>query len=56
MPELKRVIAAYGDQVVMKETLGAALLETRVLYQSSKATALMGPAVPPMIFSGKPIK
>ena len=25
LPELKRVIAAYGDQVVMKETLGAAL-------------------------------
>jgi uncharacterized membrane protein (UPF0182 family) len=25
LPELKRVIAAYGDQVVMKETLDAAL-------------------------------
>jgi uncharacterized membrane protein (UPF0182 family) len=25
IPELKRVIAAYGDQVVMEETLGAAL-------------------------------
>jgi uncharacterized membrane protein (UPF0182 family) len=25
LPELKRVIAAYGDQVVMKETLGEAL-------------------------------
>jgi len=25
LPELKRVIAAYGDQVVMKETLAAAL-------------------------------
>src|SRR5277367_3060965 len=26
LPELKRVIAAYGDRVVMEETLGAALL------------------------------
>jgi uncharacterized membrane protein (UPF0182 family) len=25
LPELKRVIAAYGDRVVMEETLGAAL-------------------------------
>jgi uncharacterized membrane protein (UPF0182 family) len=25
LPELKRVIASYGDQVVMKETLAAAL-------------------------------
>jgi uncharacterized membrane protein (UPF0182 family) len=26
LPELKRVIAAYGDRVVMEETLGAALV------------------------------
>ena len=25
LPELKRVIAAYGDRVVMEETLGGAL-------------------------------
>ena len=34
LPELKRVIAAYGDQVVMKETLAEAL---SALFESGAA-------------------
>jgi uncharacterized membrane protein (UPF0182 family) len=40
VPELKRVIAAYGDRVVMEETLGAALA---ALFRD---TALPAPASP----------
>ena len=43
LPELKRVIAAYGDRVVMEETLGAALAalfkESATLAPSSQGTA-----------------
>ena len=51
LPELKRVIAAYGDRVVMEETLGAALAalfkETAPLParpSEAGATASAGPA------------
>ncbi|WP_042885664.1 UPF0182 family protein [Cupriavidus necator] len=37
LPELKRVIAAYGDRVVMEETLGAALA---ALFKESAPAAL----------------
>jgi uncharacterized protein len=43
LPELKRVIAAYGDRVVMEETLGEALAalfkETAAVTSPSKGTA-----------------
>jgi uncharacterized protein len=43
LPELKRVIAAYGDRVVMEETLGEALAalfkEAAPVTSSSKGTA-----------------
>jgi uncharacterized membrane protein (UPF0182 family) len=42
LPELKRVIAAYGDRVVMHETLAGALA---ALFQGPAATA--PPAAPP---------
>jgi len=41
MPELKRVIAVYGDRVVMKETLGEALA---ALFGSAPAHAAPAPA------------
>jgi uncharacterized protein len=41
MPELKRVIAAYGDHVVMEETLPAAL---SALFEAGTAPAV--PAFP----------
>ena len=41
LPELKRVIAAYGDRVVMEETLGAAL------------AALFKDTVPPAVRPGE---
>ena len=40
LPELKRVIAAYGDRVVMEETLGAAL--AALFKDSTLATRLGG--------------
>jgi uncharacterized membrane protein (UPF0182 family) len=41
LPELKRVIAAYGDRVVMEETLAGALA---VLFkESAPALPLQGP-------------
>src|SRR5499426_3565866 len=40
LPELKRVIAAYGDRVVMEETLGQAL--AALFKDSSLATRLAG--------------
>jgi len=43
LPELKRVIAAYGDRVVMEETLGAALA---ALFKPSAETAASGPEAP----------
>jgi uncharacterized membrane protein (UPF0182 family) len=43
LPELKRVIAAYGDRVVMHETLAGALA---ALFQGPAATA--PPAVAPV--------
>ncbi len=45
LPELKRVIAAYGDRVVMEETLGAALA---ALFKDtvSKDTVSKCPAAP----------
>jgi uncharacterized membrane protein (UPF0182 family) len=50
LPELKRVIAAYGDHVVMKETLAealAALFEagaTPAIPSASTGMPLAGPA------------
>jgi hypothetical protein len=50
LPELKRVIAAYGDRVVMKETLAealAALFEAGaapIVPSISMGTPLAGPA------------
>ena len=41
LPELQRVIAAYGDQVVMKDTLAEALA---ALFTDSAAPAVPGPA------------
>ena len=41
LPELKRVIAAYGDQVVMKETLAEAL--TALFKDSAPNLGLPGP-------------
>ena len=53
LPELKRVIAAYGDQVVMEETLPAALAalfkETTPASLPSEARASMPLAGPPPI-------
>jgi uncharacterized membrane protein (UPF0182 family) len=47
LPELKRVIAAYGDRVVMEETLGAALAalfkETSPLQATPSVRAITGP-------------
>jgi uncharacterized protein len=40
LPELKRVIAAYGDRVVMEETLGAALA---ALFKEPATTAATAP-------------
>ncbi len=52
LPELKRIFAAYGDRVVMEETLSSALTalfkETAPAYQLPEAQArapLIGPAV-----------
>jgi uncharacterized membrane protein (UPF0182 family) len=52
LPELKRIFAAYGDRVVMEETLSSALAalfkETAPAYQLPEAQArapLVGPAV-----------
>ncbi len=42
LPELKRVIAAYGDRVVMEETLPAAL--AALFKESAPVAALPGPA------------
>jgi uncharacterized membrane protein (UPF0182 family) len=47
LPELKRVIAAYGDRVVMEETLPAALaalFKETVPVAALPASALAGPA------------
>ena len=41
LPELKRVIAAYGDRVVMEETLGGALA---ALFKDTAAAAAASPA------------
>jgi uncharacterized membrane protein (UPF0182 family) len=41
LPELKRVIAAYGDHVVMEETLGGALA---ALFRESVPASLNAPA------------
>ncbi|MBV8408816.1 MAG: UPF0182 family protein [Alphaproteobacteria bacterium] len=43
LPELKRVIAAYGDRVVMEETLGAALA---ALFKDSGLAQRLGGGVP----------
>src|SRR3954464_6625080 len=43
IPELKRVIAAYGDRVVMEETLPGALA---ALFKSSGQTASMPSSSP----------
>jgi uncharacterized membrane protein (UPF0182 family) len=47
LPELKRVIAAYGDRVVMEETLGAALA---ALFRETAPSAVRphdkGPSLP----------
>ena len=40
LPELKRVIAAYGDRVVMEETLPAALA---ALFKESASVAALAP-------------
>ena len=40
LPELKRVIAAYGDRVVMEETLPAALA---ALFKESAPVAALAP-------------
>jgi hypothetical protein len=47
LPELKRVIAAYGDRVVMEDTLPAALA---ALFKQSIPTAVLStiPGVSPM--------
>jgi uncharacterized membrane protein (UPF0182 family) len=50
LPELQRVIAAYGDRVVMKETLAEALSDlfepgaAQVAPGATKETPLAGPA------------
>ena len=46
MPELKRVIAAYGDRVVMKETLAEAL---SALFEAGAAPAI------PSVLTGTPL-
>jgi uncharacterized protein len=46
MPELKRVIAAYGDHVVMEETLPAAL---SALFEAGTAPAVPAGNVPPAV-------
>jgi hypothetical protein len=43
LPELKRVIAAYGNRVVMEETLGAALA---ALFKESAPEAIPAPGAP----------
>jgi uncharacterized membrane protein (UPF0182 family) len=43
LPELKRVIAAYGDRVVMEETLGAALA---ALFKDSGLAQRLGGGTP----------
>ena len=45
LPELKRVIAAYGDRVVMEETLPAAL--AALFKESAPVAAIGAPAGPP---------
>jgi uncharacterized protein len=45
LPELKRVIAAYGDRVVMKETLGEAL--SSLFMETGPETAAPNPATLP---------
>ena len=51
LPELKRVIAAYGDRVVMEETLGAALAalfkDTAPPLPRAAGAAAAGGAGPP---------
>ncbi|SEO29188.1 hypothetical protein SAMN02990966_01527 [Rhodospirillales bacterium URHD0017] len=51
LPELKRVIAAYGDRVVMEETLGAALAalfkDTATPLPRTAGAAAAGGAGPP---------
>jgi uncharacterized membrane protein (UPF0182 family) len=44
LPELKRVIAAYGDRVVMRETLKEALSELFKQSGPEPGTAPPGPA------------
>jgi len=44
LPELKRVIAAYGDRVVMEETLPAALASLFKETAPTAAPAVVGPA------------
>jgi uncharacterized protein len=44
LPELKRVIAAYGDRVVMKETLAEALA---ALFTEAAPSVAIAPAGPP---------
>lgn len=48
LPELKRVIAAYGDRVVMEETLGAALaaLFKETVPPPARSTGAAGAATP----------
>src|SRR5208282_3752000 len=53
LPELKRVIAAYGDRVVMEETLAAAL--AALFKESSQAFPITGlPAAPQPASSADP--
>jgi hypothetical protein len=51
LPELKRVIAIYGDRVVMKETLAGALA---ALFNLPTAPATRTPAAAATIASGPP--
>ena len=44
LPELKRVIAAYGDRVVMEETLGAALA---MLFKETTPPQVLSPSSGP---------
>jgi uncharacterized membrane protein (UPF0182 family) len=46
LPELKRVIAAYGEHVVMKETLAEALLALFVETSPPPATTTPSSATP----------
>src|SRR3974390_3379550 len=51
LPELKRVIAAYGDRVVMEETLGAALA---ALFKETAPAAMPPPSATTAAQSGRP--